>query len=250
MSVALRKELLEIVRSHRLTILGTVLLLFGLLSPALAKFTPEIVRLVPGGEALAAIIPEPTIADAVAQYVKNTTQFGVILALLLAMGMVAQEKDKGTAALVLVKPLSRTAFVLAKFAALAVSFAGSLALAGAGAYLYTTSLFQPPALGPWMALNGFLLLFLLVYVAVTLLCSTLARSALIAGGLAFGAVVLLGGLGAIPGVGDYLPGRLPSCGATLATGGHCAWGPAAAVSAGLMVLALGVACLALELQEL
>jgi ABC-2 type transport system permease protein len=250
MSTAVRKELLEVIRSHRLTIVGSVLLLFGLLSPALAKLTPEIVRLVPGGDALATLIPEPTMADAVGQYVKNITQFGAILALLLAMGMVAQEKDKGTAALVLVKPLSRTAFLLAKFVALAIAFAGSLALAGGGCYLYTALLFEPPALGPWLALNGLLLLFLLVYAALTLLCSTLARSTLVAGGLAFGAVVLLGALGAIPRIGDSLPARLPSCGATLATGGNCSWGPGAAVSAGLIALALGLACLALERQEL
>lgn len=250
MSVALRKELLEIVRSHRLTILGAVLLLFGFLSPALARFTPELVRLVPGGEALAALIPEPSMADAVGQYVKNTTQFGTILALLLAMGMVAQEKDKGTAALVLVKPLSRSGFLMAKFAALTVAFAVSVAAAGAGAYLYTAILFEPPAPGRWIALNGFLLLFLLVYAAWTLLCSTLARSTLIAGALAFGAVVLLGGLGAIPRIGDYLPARLPSCGATLAAGGSCSWGPAAAVCGGSIALALGLACLALERQEL
>ena len=34
--------------------------------------------------------------DAVTQYIKNIGQFGVILALLLTMGAVAQEKDKGT----------------------------------------------------------------------------------------------------------------------------------------------------------
>ncbi|MGC8873280.1 MAG: ABC transporter permease [Chloroflexia bacterium] len=250
MSVALRKELLEIVRSHRLTILGTVLLLFGLLSPLLARFTPNIVRMLPGGESLAALVPEPSVGDAVGQYVKNTTQFGVILALLLAMGMVAQEKERGTAALLLVKPLSRTGFLVAKFTALAVTFALSLSAAGAGAYLYTAFLFAPLSAGPWIALNALLFLFLLVYVAVTLLCSTLARSTLIAGGLAFGAVVLLGGLAAIPRLGDYLPSRLTSCGATLALGGDCSWRPAAAVSLGLIALALAAACLAFERQEL
>ena len=65
----------------RLLIVVAVFLVFGLSSPLLAKLTPEMIKLVPGGKLLALIIPPPTIADAVAQYIKNLSQFGVLLAL-------------------------------------------------------------------------------------------------------------------------------------------------------------------------
>ena len=97
--------------------------------------------LIPGGEAFKDLIPPPTMLDAVGQYIKNTTQFGVVLALLLAMGVVVQEKERGTAAMMLVKPLPRGAFLLAKFVALALAFLVGLALAGAGGYFYTLVLF-------------------------------------------------------------------------------------------------------------
>ena len=60
-----------------------------------------------------------------------------------------------------------------------------------------------------------MLLFVLVYVALTLLCSTLSRSQIVAGGLAFGLVILQSGVGAIPRVGEWLPGQLLAWGAGL-----------------------------------
>ena len=121
--VALRKELLEQWRTYRMLVVGAVLLAFGLLSPLTARLTPELIRLIPNGDQLAGLIPAPTALDAAAQYLKNMSQFAVILALLLTMGSVTQEKERGTAAMMLSKPLPRWAFLAAKFAGLAVTFA-------------------------------------------------------------------------------------------------------------------------------
>ncbi|MCD6286204.1 MAG: ABC transporter permease, partial [Anaerolineae bacterium] len=90
--VALRKELFEQRRTYRLLVVVVVLLGFGLMSPLAAKLTPELLRLLPNGEEIAKLIPSPTTADAVAQYLKNSSQFGVLLALLMTMGVVVQEK--------------------------------------------------------------------------------------------------------------------------------------------------------------
>src|ERR1700733_14274769 len=132
--VALRKELLEQWRSYCALLFAAVLVSFWLLSPLTAKFTPELLRVLPNGDQIAALIPPATIQDAVAQYLKNMNQFAVILALLLTMGAVTQEKERGTAAMMLSKPLPRWMFLTAKFAALGLIFAASLALAGLGAY--------------------------------------------------------------------------------------------------------------------
>ena len=158
----LRKEWLELWRTYRLLVVGAVLILFGLLSPLLARYTPEIIKTMPGGEAIAQVMPAPTIGDAVDQYVKNISQFGVLLALLLTMGTVVQEKTRGTAALMLVKPLPRLTFLLAKFVALALAFALTIALAAAACYYYTWLLFGVLGWRQWVALNILLLLFVLV----------------------------------------------------------------------------------------
>ena len=76
----LRKEWIELSRTSRLLVLLIVLGFFGLSSPLLAKYTPEMMTLIPGGEAIASIIPVPSLVDAITQYVKNIGQFGILLA--------------------------------------------------------------------------------------------------------------------------------------------------------------------------
>lgn len=247
---ALRKEWLEQWRTYRLLMVGVVLIVFGLLSPLIAKYTPEIITLIPNGEAIAQLIPTPTMMDSVTQYIKNIGQFGVILALLLTMGAVVQEKDKGTAAMMLVKPLPRVTFLAAKFTALALVFAVAIAIAGAACYYYTWLLFSALDMPRWLALNGLMLVFVLVYVALTLFCSVVTKSQAAAGGLALCLLFILGLTGSIPGLGIYLPGQLLAWGGGLMAGKADAFWPALWVSVGIIVVALIGAGLIFERQEL
>ncbi|MEA3397920.1 MAG: ABC transporter permease subunit, partial [Chloroflexota bacterium] len=144
---ATRKELLQQARTKRLLIVTAVFALFGLTSPLLAKFTPELLSSIPGAEQFADLIPEPSVADALAQYIKNLTQFGFILAVLLGMGAVAGEKERGTAAMILSKPLPRWAFLLSKFVAQVAVYVLALGIAALGAYYYTFILFGPVDVG-------------------------------------------------------------------------------------------------------
>lgn len=250
--VALRKELMEQWRTYRLLVVLVVLLLFGgFVAPLSAKYTPELIKaLAPSGDEIASLIPTPTAQVAVEEYVGNVSQFGVLVALLVAMGMVAQEKDKGTAAMVLSKPLPRSVFLAAKFVALGVTFAVGIVIAGVACYYYTMLLFEALEISAWLALNGLLLLFLLVYVALTLFCSTLTRSQVAGGGLAFGLLMILTAVGALPTIGDYLPGRLITWAGGLIDGGGQTWWSAVWGSVGLISAALAGAWLIFERQEL
>jgi ABC-2 type transport system permease protein len=245
-----RKEMQEQWRTYRFLIVAAVLAAFGLASPLLAKFTPEMLKAIPGvpSELLAAI-PAPTITDAITQYVKNMSQFGILLALLMTMGVVVQEKERGTAAFFLTRPVSRETFLLAKFAALTTAFVASLALAAIGCWYYTLVLFAPLAWGPFLAMNGLMLVVFLVYMALALLASTIARTNGVAVGLAFVALLILGGIGALPSIGEYFPGRLFSWGTSLMTGGKAAAWPAFWISLGVIAAALLVACLIFRRQE-
>ena len=152
--VLLRKELLESIRTLRLPVVAGLFLFVGLSSPVLARYLPEIIELA-GGEQLGVIeIPTPTAADAVDQLVKNLAQFGALTAILLAMGLVASEKDRGTAAFILTKPVSRRAFLGAKLAALTVVLGGSTVVAAVAGWIYTALLFEPlPVVGwVWLAI--------------------------------------------------------------------------------------------------
>lgn len=249
-AAALRKELLEQWRSHRLLVVAVVLVAFGLSSPLLAKLMPEMVRLLPNGEEIVKHLPPPSVADAVAQFLKNMSQLGGILAVLTAMGAVTLEKSRGTAALVLVKPLPRTSFLLAKFVAAAATFTLSLLLASAGAYWYTLLLFERLDATRWAVLTALLLLQLLADLALVLLCSTLARSQAVAAGLAIGTLLLLTALGEVPTLGRYLPSELVASAARFASGAGVVATEAIWCSVALIATALAAACVSLARQEL
>jgi hypothetical protein len=71
-----------------------------------------------------------------------------------------------------------------------------------------------------------------------------------AGGIAFGTLVLLGLIGAIPGLGKYLPGELITWGSRLVQGDATASWSALGVSLGLIIVSLLAAWLVFRKQEL
>jgi ABC-2 type transport system permease protein len=249
--IELRKELTEQWRTRRFLIVAAVLVAFGLTSPLLAKFTPDLLKSIPNmPAALAGMIPTPSLADAVGQYIKNMGQFGILLALLMSMGSVAQEKERGTAAMTLTHPVSRLNFLLAKFAALGIMFVFALFVAALGCWYYTLLLFEALPLGPYLALNGLILVVFLVYISVALLCSTLVRTQATAAWLAFAALVVVAGAGSLPRIGDYFPGRLLGWGANIVLGtGDPAW-QALGISGGIILLALAAAVFSFARQEI
>jgi ABC-2 type transport system permease protein len=252
--VALRKEWLELKRTRRLLAIMVVFVLFGMTSPLLAYFLPQFVGSMPGAEQFAALIPTPTVADAIGQYVKNLTQFGFLLAILVGMGAVAGEKERGTAAMALSKPLPRSAYILAKFVAQAGAYVSAMLLGGVGGYYYTWILFKGVTVAGFALVTGLLIVWLLVFVAVALLGSTLARSNGASAGIGLGISVALLVVGSVPQWGALAPGGLVAWAgqvvATAAGAPSAANGGALAMSGVLIVLCLVGAVGAFERQEL
>ena len=194
--VATVKELRQAWRTRRTLVVWAVFLAFGMLSPLLARFTFEIVSSMEGAEMFAGLIPPPTTVDAMVQSFK-VSQFGFILAVLLAMGAVVGEKERRVAPMILSKPMARWAFIASKFAAQFLVYLAGILLAAAGAYYYTLFLFGPLEVGSFLLLNALFLLWLLTFVALSLLGSTLGKSTIAAGGIGLGlcvAQMLLGNL--------------------------------------------------------
>jgi ABC-2 type transport system permease protein len=245
----LRKEMLEQWRTTRLPIVAMVFLLVGLSSPLLARFTPELIEAF-AGDQFQIVLPTPTSADAWDQLAKNLGQFGVLIAVLLAMGSVATEKERGTAALLLTKPVGRGAFLIAKLAAIATTLAISTAIAAAGAWFYTLVLFEPLPLAGFAAAVVLLWLGLVAFAAITFLGSTLTRSALAAAGLGVAAFIVIGIIGVVPAIGPYLPTGLgaPARGLALGLAGVDALGPTIA-SVALIVGLVAAAWLSFRRQE-
>lgn len=246
----LRKELLEQWRTRRLLIVGIVFLVLGIISPLTAKYLPDLIAALGTGE-ITIEIPPPTIDDSMLQIVRQVSQFGLLIAFLLAMGTVAGEKERGTAPFVLTKPVSRGAFIGAKAAALGLVLLIAMALAGLGGYVYTVLLFEPPDPVAFTGMCALLLLQLLVIASVVLLASTIAPSTIAAGGIALGIVIVVGIVSVVPAIGEYMPMALATVAASVGIGEPVdnLAGPVV-VGLTVMVGSLGLAWLSFRRQEL
>jgi ABC-2 type transport system permease protein len=247
----LLKEFREQWRTWKVVVFLAVFLITGIISPVLAKYTPELLKSIPNLPAgLANIIPPPSVIDSVIQYLKNTEQFGILLVILLTMSVMAQEKERGTAAMLLTKPVRRSAMIIAKWLAGMIILLAGLLLDGLACLAYTAVLFEPLPFGSFWILNLLLLVYLGVYLTVALMASTLARTQAIAAAGAFGGLIVLIILGSIPRLGEFLPGQLVNWGSSLVMKNDVTSWPALGVSIGIMALALTIACLRFEREEI
>ena len=212
----LKKEIKEQIRTHRLLIVGGVFLFFSLTAVLSLVYLPEIIKM--SGQDLQISIPPVTAVQALGEFSSTMVQMGVFVMTLIAMGTVANEVKHGTALLTLSKPVSRGAFIGAKFVALNLTLLISLWFSAIVSYAYTVWLIGSTPFGPFVILTLLLSLFLILCVAVTLLFSTLFKSSLAAGGLALGVIIAQGIFSSLPVVGDYFPGKLTGWGINLVNG--------------------------------
>jgi len=205
--VLLIKEMREQVRTNRLIAVAAVFILFGAVGPLTDRYLKELIDAL-GSESggLSITVPPPSLEGAATQILKNLSQFGIICALLLAMGSVAWEKERGTAGMILTKPASRAAFLAAKLVAISLTLGLAVAFGCGIGFVYTLLLY--PSVFP---IGGYVAMALLMwwscvaFAAITLLGSTVTRSAVAAAGLGLLAMLILGIVAALPVIGPYSP---------------------------------------------
>ena len=248
LAALLKKEFKEQLRTYKLLIVAAVFLLFGFATPLLTRYMSRLMEMT--GEDIIIQMPEPTALMSLAEYADTVMQVGILVAVLIAMGSIARERDKGTAAMVLSKPVGHGAFVLAKLVAISTSFVVALGLGSSACYAYTVLLIEPASASSFFGLNLLLALFFVLCISVTLLFSSLFRNSLAAGGIALVVLIVLGILTQVPWIGDYTPGRLIGWGTGLLTGSpDSAWG-AFGVSLGIIITCLFLSGLMLRRREL
>jgi len=212
------------------------------------KYLPEILRL--AGEDVVIEFPAPTALMSLQEYSSTLVQVGVLIAVLMAMGAIARERERGTAAMVLSKPVGRGAFVVAKLTAMSTSFIIALGVASVASYVYTVLLFGEANASGFLGLNLLMALFFVVSLSVTLLFSSLFRSQLAAGGVALAILIGQAVLSGVPWIGDYTPGRLVSWGTELLSGAAPSAWTAVAASLAIVALCLYLARLSLRRKEI
>jgi ABC-2 type transport system permease protein len=214
--VLFRKEFTEQIKTHKMLVVVAILLLFGFGTPLLLKFLPEFLKL--SGEQIPIELPAFTAFDAIQSYISTLGQIGLLVAVLVAMGSIAQERERRTAIMTLSKPAGFGAFVVAKLAALMVTFGCGLLLGSLGCYLYTVVLLGPFDAGAFTIIALLISFYFLVCLAVTLMYSAFFRNQLAAGGTALATLIILALLSNIPNIGRYLPVALMNNATSIAGG--------------------------------
>jgi ABC-2 type transport system permease protein len=256
MMILLKKEWMESIRKHRLLVLFAVFLLFGITSPLMAKYMPEIIRLLLGStDELTKIgfeLPDPTIKDSYIQYYKNLTQMGIFVQILVFMNLVSEEKTRGTAVLILTKSVSRAVFMVSKLLMAVGVVVLSLIPSYLAFYFYTFLLFdEAPAPSSFIGLLMYVLLSLFI-LTFTYFASTVSKSSAISALISIGGYFAISIVSAIPKISDYFPMKLTDAAYRISLGVSTAdeFTSSIVITLAAIVFFAGTAVLTFRRQEL
>lgn len=248
--IQLQKELYEQWATRKMLVVLAVMLVFGFLAPITAKLLPELVASIGQGQNVTIILPPPTAKDSLDQFIKNTSQLVLLIALLLSFTVVVSERERGLMQLIFPHALPRTTFILAKFTALSLLLGLGMLLQAVATYLYTTLLFSAPDLMNFINIVVLLYIYLIVFVALAVLASTLGRTTTIAASITVVFAVLVVVLSIFT---KLSPNKLSEWAAVLNSGRSISIEPhwdALLVSIVVIVLSLAASCVILNRQEI
>lgn len=221
----LKKELTEQFRNSHLLIGAAVFAFFGILSPVTAQYLPQLIGLIGDDQNIQIILPTPTAADAYMQYIKNISQIGIMAVIFLTMGGVSKEKELGTLAFLLVKPVSRGVYLFTKAAAHAVTLLAAFLVGFILMGVYTRIFFGPFNFSTFAIGNLFLLVYLETILLLTLSLSAMVKRPIGSGMLALIIWILISLMNNIPKIGAFLFTRLGAGALIIFTGGSADWKP-------------------------
>ena len=187
MTALYKKELIEQWRTSKIIILMAAFVVTGLSGPVSLKFLPELLKNSPQTSGLTISVSRQfTSVDYALNFFNGLSLLPVLILILVAMGTIAGERERGTQVLVLTKPVSRSQFVLGKYLAYVTVLAGVVVVTGLAGVYYSVLLS-----GGSLAYGSFGWLVLAVFsnlsfvLALIILCSSLVKSSVAAGGLSF-----------------------------------------------------------------
>jgi ABC-type transport system involved in multi-copper enzyme maturation permease subunit len=203
----LEKEVIEAWRTYRLALTCALFVVVGIAAPVITRYLPGLTGgLGPSEGELG--IPEAGVPDVIALLLRNLVLFGGIAGLLLAMGSVAGERERGTLGLVLARPIGRGAFLWAKLVAIALVLGAGVALAVLAAWLYSVLLFGAVPVQSWISMALIAWLSTMVVASVTFAGSAVTGSTLGAAAVGLGGLAILGLASAVGSLNPWLPSGL------------------------------------------
>ncbi|MGL5150397.1 MAG: ABC transporter permease [Clostridium sp.] len=136
--IMIKKEMMYLKRTNKILILFLVFLFISISSTVMAKYEPEIMKVMAenfqGG--IEIITNETNYGYGLSQYFGNLSQLGLLVVLLVSAGSIVSEKTSGTLTYFMNMEFSRWKIVMAKFIALVLIFIGASVISTGVASLY------------------------------------------------------------------------------------------------------------------
>lgn len=251
-AVLLRRQFRALRASWATSALAAVALFFAVLSPVTARYLPEILGGLIGGDAEAipidvSALPEPVPADAWAQWSSNLAQLIIVIVAVVAASAVSADVARGTAVPLLARRVTRPGLWATAFAAVAVTVAAVTVVSTAAMIAVTALLFDGLGAGDLrvpVAASALWLLFALSLAAVTMAASGAGASSLAAAAVGIAYFALLAVAGMWPVMVDWSPAGL------LAAADGTAHAGAVAVTVAVTVAAVAIGLAAFNRREL
>lgn len=187
-----QKELVEMWRNFKWIWVPITFILLGVKEPLSSYYLPQIIDSLGGLPKGAVIqIPVPTAAEVLVTGLGQYTTLGVLIIVLTTMGVLAGERKSGVAAMILVKPVSYSSFITAKWAGGLFLMLISFLCGYFATWYYTGILFD------WIPITDFFQsylyygLWLTFVLTLTIFFSASLINSGIAGFLAIAAVIIV-----------------------------------------------------------
>ncbi len=115
--ILFNKEMLEMARNFKWVWVPIAFILIGVMDPITTYYMPQILDSVGGlPEGTVIEMPTPPAPDILMMSIGQYNMFGVLIIVLITMGLIAGERKSGVAGIILVKPVSFSSYITAKWA--------------------------------------------------------------------------------------------------------------------------------------
>ena len=202
-----RLEWLRLVRTRRVLALVAPFVLFGFLGPVLAAYSEELLARASTGN-LTITVADPVAADGIGGYVANAMQVGLLVTVVVAAAALALDSRTGLAVFYRTRVRRAAALVVPRAAVVGVAAAVAFLLGTLAAWYETVVLIEVPPAGRVLLGAAYGAVYLIFVVAVVAVAAATVRGTVATVGVAVAALLGLPVLGALPGVGRWVPSAL------------------------------------------
>jgi ABC-2 type transport system permease protein len=216
-----RLEWLRLLRTHRLVALVAVYAFFGLTAAPLTRYVNELIDRFGGGQ-VQLVGPEPTAADAVANYASNAAQLGLLVFTLVAGAALTVDAHRETAVFLRTRVADPARLLLPRYVVPWAAGSAGFTLGVACTWYGTALLLGPLPAGSVVLGTVLVWLYLAFLGAVVAVVGTRSSSTVVTTAVSLGVALVLGIVGGIGDLGRWLPSHLVGALTDLTTTGSAA----------------------------